>query len=570
MADDALKVVTGLGRGPERPADVGPPHVGRPVDAGELSAQVRAEPKGEGAATPGRNAGAGRPSGARSGVRGRDRDSGGELKAVTGLGRGPEQVAGVAQRHAGRPVDAGDEPSARAGTDPSGASGSAPGRDAEGGGPFEGRSSGSGDRDREVDREAGGELKAVAGPEQTAGDEESGEARPFPAEDRGSEADVLLDVPTLRVDEINLEVADLRARVSLNAEVLDLLRLHVGADVALGRVNLDIKGVEAQALLKVRLDNVAAIIKDVLRTIDNNPELLENITRSAGRAVEGIGTATGRAVGDLGTSAGQAVRGLTAGGDPATGEPGGVASALGGVGKTVGAVGEGLVEKAPSTIGSVLGDTTATPSPPISEPTGQQRPAPPQAGPPERAAGPASVDPRRSVPEPSATGAPPGSLPRATGDRRPPEPDRSADTLRGQPPEVADAARRETAGDAQQTVSHDRPQATGDAQEQAPDDRRGTANPERAQAEPERAEGEPKQVENGPKQGEEGAEEKGPGQAEGEPERAEGGEPERADKSAGDLKDGPTPGPALGTALRDLGRAARRAGLRKLRGPRRR
>src|SRR3954454_21945572 len=71
------------------------------------------------------------------------------------------------------------------------------------------------------------------------------------------EPDVLLDVPLLKVDEIVLDVEDLRARVSLQAEVLDLLRLNVGADVALGSVHLDIKGVEAQALLKVRLDNVA-------------------------------------------------------------------------------------------------------------------------------------------------------------------------------------------------------------------------------------------------------------------------------------------------------------------------
>ncbi len=66
------------------------------------------------------------------------------------------------------------------------------------------------------------------------------------------EPDVLLDVPVVKVDEINFELEDLRARVSLQAEVLDLLKLNVGADVALGRVGLEIKGVEAQALLKVR------------------------------------------------------------------------------------------------------------------------------------------------------------------------------------------------------------------------------------------------------------------------------------------------------------------------------
>jgi hypothetical protein len=62
--------------------------------------------------------------------------------------------------------------------------------------------------------------------------------------------DVLLDVPALKVEEIHLEVDDLSARVSLQAEVLSLLKLHVGADVRLGRVSLDIKGVDAVAQLK--------------------------------------------------------------------------------------------------------------------------------------------------------------------------------------------------------------------------------------------------------------------------------------------------------------------------------
>ena len=58
--------------------------------------------------------------------------------------------------------------------------------------------------------------------------------------------------------------------VSLQAEVLELLKLDVGADVQLGKVDLDIKGLAAQALLKVRLDRVAAIVGRVLTTIDRN------------------------------------------------------------------------------------------------------------------------------------------------------------------------------------------------------------------------------------------------------------------------------------------------------------
>jgi hypothetical protein len=92
-----------------------------------------------------------------------------------------------------------------------------------------------------------------------------------------SEPDVLLDVPQLRVDEIILDVEDLHAHVSVEANVLNLLRLSVGADVQLGGVHLEIRGVEAQALLKVRLDKVAEIIDRVLSTIDSNPEIVGQI-----------------------------------------------------------------------------------------------------------------------------------------------------------------------------------------------------------------------------------------------------------------------------------------------------
>ena len=48
----------------------------------------------------------------------------------------------------------------------------------------------------------------------------------------------------------------------------------------------DIKGVEAQALLKVRLDKVAEIINRVWATIDRNPEIVGPLGTAA-RELEG-------------------------------------------------------------------------------------------------------------------------------------------------------------------------------------------------------------------------------------------------------------------------------------------
>ena len=121
-----------------------------------------------------------------------------------------------------------------------------------------------------------------------------------------AEPDVLLDVPQLRVEEIILEVEDLRAHVSVQADVLNLLRLSVGADVQLGGVHLEIKGVEAQALLKVRLDKVAEIINRVLATIDRNPEIVAQIVAPLGAAASELEGTVGSSVDEVAGAVGSA------------------------------------------------------------------------------------------------------------------------------------------------------------------------------------------------------------------------------------------------------------------------
>jgi hypothetical protein len=170
------------------------------------------------------------------------------------------------------------------------------------------------------------------------------------------EPDVLLDVPVIKVDEINLNVEELRARVSLQAEVLDLLKLNVGADVFVGHVGLEIKGVEAQALLKVRLDNVARILDRVLTTIDRNPRILEELTAGVRSAVEDVGGGAGKAVGELGEGAGAAVEDVGAGAGSAVEDVGaGAGSAV----EDVGAGAGSAVEDVGAGAGSVVEDVGA-------------------------------------------------------------------------------------------------------------------------------------------------------------------------------------------------------------------
>ncbi len=114
------------------------------------------------------------------------------------------------------------------------------------------------------------------------------------------EPDVLLDVSQLKVDEIGLEVEGLEAHVSLSAGVGDLVHLAVGADVTLGKVKLDIKGVEAQALLKVRLEKVLAILDRALATVDRHPEILRGLASTVDNTVDRTGGLARQALGEGG------------------------------------------------------------------------------------------------------------------------------------------------------------------------------------------------------------------------------------------------------------------------------
>jgi hypothetical protein len=108
------------------------------------------------------------------------------------------------------------------------------------------------------------------------------------------EVDVILDVSELEVDRIKLTVKDLRAHVSVLAELASLLNLQVGVHARLDEVELEIEGVRAKVLLKVRLDDVRAIIKEALETVAEHPEILRILTRALDELVTGrLGDALG-------------------------------------------------------------------------------------------------------------------------------------------------------------------------------------------------------------------------------------------------------------------------------------
>lgn len=112
--------------------------------------------------------------------------------------------------------------------------------------------------------------------------------------------DVVLDIPNLSVEEITLDVQNLQANVSLDARLANLLHLKAGADASIEKVNVTIKGVQVRAALIVRLDNVKAIIDRTLQTLDNNPQIITQLTGTLNNTVTTVGGVANNAVTTVG------------------------------------------------------------------------------------------------------------------------------------------------------------------------------------------------------------------------------------------------------------------------------
>jgi hypothetical protein len=123
----------------------------------------------------------------------------------------------------------------------------------------------------------------------------------------GDQPDVLLDIPNLSVEELTIDVQNLQVDISLDARLANLLKLTAGANASIDQVKIGIKGVQAQATLIVRLDNVRAIIERTLQTLDNNPALLAQLLSTVDNTVNTVGGVANNALPVVGGVANNAV-----------------------------------------------------------------------------------------------------------------------------------------------------------------------------------------------------------------------------------------------------------------------
>ena len=97
--------------------------------------------------------------------------------------------------------------------------------------------------------------------------------------------DVILEVPELSVDSIGLTVENVRAKVSLDANAMNLVQITAGVDVGIKKVQLGIVGVYGEVYLYADLDNVARIVDRVVQTLDRNPQILTQVLKAVDTTV---------------------------------------------------------------------------------------------------------------------------------------------------------------------------------------------------------------------------------------------------------------------------------------------
>ena len=128
------------------------------------------------------------------------------------------------------------------------------------------------------------------------------------AESGQNPPDVVLDIPNLSVEQLTVEVNNLRVNLALDARLANLLHLSAGANATIDNVRIELRGVRAQATLLVRLDNVRAIIERTLQTLDNNPQIVTQLLSTVDNTVNTVGGVANNTVGTVGGIAGTALR----------------------------------------------------------------------------------------------------------------------------------------------------------------------------------------------------------------------------------------------------------------------
>ncbi|MBM0239736.1 hypothetical protein JNW88_26170, partial [Micromonospora sp. ATA32] len=209
-----------------------------------------------------------------------------------------EGVGGPGRGHSGRPGEGGEQTGGRpTGADQTGAAPS--GSEQTGRGPTRGEPTGGGPTGGGPTDDLSRQQPSAPQPAQ-AGAPRGGHLALAQGGQAWSDPDVILQIPRVKVEKIYIEVDNLDAHVSLRARLGNFLQLDVGVQAHLGTVKVDIEGVETEAWLEVRLEEVRGILDRALTTIERNPQLIEALLKTTETAVNQVGQTAQQVLGPQG------------------------------------------------------------------------------------------------------------------------------------------------------------------------------------------------------------------------------------------------------------------------------
>lgn len=85
--------------------------------------------------------------------------------------------------------------------------------------------------------------------------------------------DVELHVPRAEVQKVSIEVENLQTHLDLDTRVANLVQISAGVVATVGKLKVDLEGVQAETHLVVRLERVAQVLERALAAVDAHPDL---------------------------------------------------------------------------------------------------------------------------------------------------------------------------------------------------------------------------------------------------------------------------------------------------------
>ncbi|GAL84751.1 hypothetical protein MXAN_4926 [Sporocytophaga myxococcoides] len=100
--------------------------------------------------------------------------------------------------------------------------------------------------------------------------------------DTDNNTDVILEVPSIKAESVNMDAENLKFSISVKAQLSNFSNIEIGTDIHVEKIKLDINSLEAEALFTAKLKKIETIFIKALESIDKNPDIANCNNNSEG------------------------------------------------------------------------------------------------------------------------------------------------------------------------------------------------------------------------------------------------------------------------------------------------